>query len=184
MNTFIQNKQEDFQNLMDFFKKDISSLRTGRANLSVLDNVQVEAYETLNPINALGNISISEGRDIIITPWDKGVIKNIEKAVLEADLGLGVANEGDKIRLSVPQMTEENRKEVVKKLNERLEKARVTLRQIRDTVKDEITKAEDDKQISEDDKFRYIKELDEFITEKNQELKELRDTKEKDIMEI
>jgi len=184
MNTYLQNKEEDFQNIIDFFKKDISSLRTGRANISVLDNIQVEAYETLNPVNALGNISTSEGKDIVIIPWDKGVLKNIEKAILEADLGLGVVNEGDKIRLSAPSMTEENRKEVVKKLNERLEKARVSLRQIRDDVKDSIVKAEEQKEISEDEKFRFIKELDDYIAKKNEELKELRDNKEKDIMEF
>jgi ribosome recycling factor len=184
MNIYLQNKEEDFQNTLNFFKKDISSLRTGRVNMSVLDNIKVEAYETLNPINALGNINISEGKDITIVPWDKGVIKNIEKAIIESDLGLGVVNEGDKIRLSAPKMTEENRKEVVKKLNERLERARVSLRQNRDNVKDEITKAEDEKEISEDEKFRFIKELDDFVAKKNEELKSLRDDKEKDIMEI
>ncbi len=184
MNTYLQNKAEDFQNTIDYFKKDISSLRTGRANISVLDNVSVEAYETQNPINALANISSSEGKDITIIPWDKGVLKNIEKAIQEADLGLGIVNEGDKIRLTVPVMTEENRKEVVKKLNEKLEKAKVSIRQLRDSVKDEITKAEDEKQISEDEKFRYIKELDDYIAKKNEELKELRDSKEKDIMEF
>lgn len=184
MNNYLQNKQENFQNTIDFFRKDIAGLRTGRANISVLDNVSVEAYETLNPINALANINSSDGADITIVPWDKGVLKNIEKAIIEADLGLGVVNEGDKIRLSAPKMTEENRKEVVKKLNERLERARVSLRQNRDEVKDDIVKAEDEKEISEDDKFRFIKELDEFVSKKNDELKSLRDSKEKDIMEI
>ncbi len=184
MNNYLQNKEEDFQNTIDYFKKDISSLRTGRANMSVLDNIKVEAYETMNPINALGNINMSEGKDITIVPWDKGVLKSIEKAIIEADLGLGVVNEGDKIRLTAPTMTEENRKEVVKKLNERLERARVSLRQSRDSVKDDIEKAEDEKEISEDEKFRFVKELEDFVAKKNDELKSLRDSKEKDIMEI
>lgn len=181
---YLKNKEEDFQNTIEYFRKDISSLRTGRANMSVLDNIKVEAYETLNPINALGNINLSEGKDIIIVPWDKAVLKNIEKAIIEADLGLGVVNEGDKIRLSAPPMTEENRKEVVKKLNERLERARVSLRQSRDDVKDDIVEAESEKEISEDERFRFIKELDEYVAKKNEELKSLRDSKEKDIMEI
>ncbi len=184
MNKYLQNKEEDFQNTIDYFKKDISSLRTGRANMSVLDNIKVEAYETLNSINALANIGLSEGKDITIVPWDKGVLKNIEKAIIEADLGLGVVNEGDKVRLTAPAMTEENRKEVVKKLNERLERARVSLRQNRDDVKEDIIKSEDEKEISEDEKFRFIKELDDFVTRKNDELRKLRDNKEKDIMEI
>jgi ribosome recycling factor len=183
MNQFIKNKEQTSLGIVDFFKRDIAGLRTGRANLSVLDNVQVEAYQTLNSINALANLSLVES-NIIISPWDKGVLKNIEKAIIEADLGLGVINEGDKLRLNAPALTEENRKEIVKKLNERLEKARVSLRQLRDEIKEEINIAEDDKDISEDEKFRFIKELDEFINKKNEELKELRDRKEKDIMEI
>jgi ribosome recycling factor len=95
-----------------------------------------------------------------------------------------VVNEGDKIRLTIPPLTEENRRDLVKKLNERLEKARISLRQVREDVKVTIEKAFDDKEIAEDDKFRAEKELDEFIAKKNDELKDLRDKKEKDIMEI
>lgn len=184
MNPYLSAKQGDFNSALEFFKKDIAVLRTGQANPSVLDSVQVEAYEVMNPINAVANIAVSDARSIIIAPWDRGVIKNIEKAILAADLGLGVVNEGDKIRLTVPPLTEENRKDLVKKLNERLEKARVTLRGLRDNVKNTIEQAQADKAISEDDKFRFVKELDEFSAKKNEELKALRDKKEKDIMEI
>ncbi len=183
MSDYLKNKEKDFQNTLDFFQRDIAALRTGRINLSVLDNVQVEAYETLNPINALANINLVDA-NIIISPWDKNVLKNIEKTLLEADLGLGVVNEGDKLRLSAPPLTEESRREIVRKLNERLERARVSLRQLRDEIKEEINLAETSKEISEDDKFRFVKELDEFTAKKNEELKDLRDRKEKDIMEI
>ncbi len=184
MNIYLADKKADFEAALDFFRRDIASLRTGRANLSVLDNVQVEAYGVFNPINAVANINLSEGRFILISPWDKGVIKALEKAIIEADLGLGVVNEGDKLRLSVPPLTEENRREIVKKLNEKMEKTRVTLRQLRDEVKDSILEAESSKEISEDERFRFIKDLDELSLKKNEELKELRDKKEKDIMEI
>lgn len=183
MSDYLKNKEKDFQNTLDFFQRDIAALRTGRISLSVLDNVQVEAYETLNPINALANINLVDA-NIIISPWDKNVLKNIEKTLLEADLGLGVVNEGDKLRLSAPPLTEESRREIVRKLNERLERARVSLRQLRDEIKEEINLAETSKEISEDDKFRFVKELDEFTAKKNEELKDLRDRKEKDIMEI
>jgi len=99
-------------------------------------------------------------------------------------LVLGVINEGDKIRLTVPALTEENRKELVKKLNERMEKTRIILRQARENVKNTIEAAFEAKEISEDQKFRFVKELDEFSTKKNEELKDLRDKKEQDIMEI
>lgn len=184
MNPYLESKQKDFNGAIDFFKKEISTLRTGQANPSVLEAVQVEAYGVFNPLNAVANISISDARSIIIAPWDKSVIKSIEKALVEADLGLGVVNEGDKIRLTVPPLTEENRRDLVKKLNERMEKIRVMLRSSRDSVKGMIEQAEDDKEIGEDEKFRFIKELDEFSAKKNEELKNIRDRKEKDIMEI
>ncbi len=184
MNQYLDNQQKDFNGALDFFKKEISTLRTGQANPSVLDAVQVEAYDTFNPLNAVANISVSDARSMIIAPWDKGVIKSIEKALVEADLGLGVVNEGDKIRLSVPPLTEENRRDLVKKLNEKMERVRIILRSARDNVKNAIEKAQADKEIGEDDKFRYIKELDEFSAKKNEELKSIRDRKEKDIMEI
>jgi ribosome recycling factor len=184
MSEYLQAKQTDFVNALDFFKKEIGALRTGRANPAALDVVQVEAYGVLNPLNAVANIAISDARSIVIAPWDKGVIKAIEKAIVEADLGLGVVNEGDKIRLTVPPLTEENRKELVKKLNEKMEKVRIILRGNRDKVKETIEKAFEEKDISEDDKFRFMKELDEFSAKKNDELKEIRDRKEKDIMDI
>ena len=184
MNQYLQDRQSEFANALDFFKKEISALRTGRANPAVLDAVQVEAYGVMNPLNAVGNIAVADSRCILIAPWDKGVIKSIEKAIVEADLGLGVVNEGDKIRLTVPPLTEENRKDLAKKLSEKMEKVRIILRGVRDKVKEAIEKAFDDKEISEDDKFRFMKELDEFSAKKNEELKDARDRKEKDIMEI
>jgi len=184
MNQFLQNKQGEFANALDFFKKEVSTLRTGRANPAVLDNVSVEAYGVMNPVNAVGNIAVSDARSIVIVPWDKTVSKAIEKAIIDAGLGMGVTNEGDKIRLTVPALTEENRKALVKTLNEKMEKTRIILRQARDGVKNLIEKAFNDKEMSEDDKFRFMKELDEFSAKKNDELKEIRDRKETDIMEI
>lgn len=184
MNQFLQSKQGDFVSALDFFKKEVGTLRTGRANPAVLDSIQVEAYGTMNPVNAVGNIAVSDARSIIIVPWDKAIAKAIEKAIIDAGLGLGVTNEGDRIRLTVPPLTEENRKLLVKTLNEKMEKTRIILRQAREGVKNLVEKAFSDKEISEDDKFRFIKELDEFSAKKNDELKDIRDRKETDIMEI
>jgi len=184
MNQYLQAKQADFTNALEFFKKEISGLRTGRANPAVLDSIQVEAYGVFNPLNAVGNIAVADARSILIVPWDKSIIKGIEKAIVDAGLGFGVVNEGDKIRLTVPPLTEENRKELVKKLNEKMEKSRIILRQARDNIKNLIEKAFDTKEVSEDDKFRFMKELDEFSAKKNEELKDLKERKEQDIMEI
>ncbi len=184
MNKYLEAKQSDFNNALDFFKKEISALRTGRANPAVLEGLQVEAYGVLSPLNAVGNIAVTDSRSIIIAPWDKGVLKNIEKAIIEANLGLGIVNEGDKIRLTVAPLTEENRKELVKRLNEKMEKTRIILRGVRDDVKNAIEHVFVAKEMSEDEKFRAIKELDEFSAKKNLELKDVRDRKEKDILEI
>ncbi len=184
MNQYLETKQQDFTNALDFFKKEITTLRTGRINPSILDDVQVEAYEVINPLNTVANINVTDNSSILVVPWDKNLLKSIEKAITEANLGLGVTNEGDKLRLNMPPLTEENRKELVRKLNEKMEKTRIKLRQVRDSIKSVIEKAHEDKEITEDDKFLYIKELDEFSADKNKELKELRDNKEKAIMEI
>lgn len=184
MNIYVEDKKSEYEGVLDFFHRDIATLRTGRANPASLEHIQVEAYDVMNPLNAVGNISVADARCMIIAPWDKGVSKAIEKAVVEADLGFGVVNEGDKIRLTVPALTEENRRELVKKLNERMEKARISVRAIREDLKGEIEKAETDKEISEDDKFRFIKEMDEFSSKINDELKEIRDRKETEIMTI
>lgn len=184
MNKYIQTKQADFIKILDFFKKDISSLRTGRANPLILDGILVEAYGVKTPLAGLASISVPEARSILITPWDKTIAKDIEKAIVTAALGINPVNEGDKIRLAVPQLTEENRKNLVKKLNEKMEAARISLRQTRDEVKGIIEAAYKGKEVSEDDKFRFFKELDEIIALKNDELKKVRDKKEDEIMTI
>ena len=184
MNQYIEEKNEEFVKAIDFFKKDIASLRTGRANPAILEGVQVESYGAKSPINSLANISIGDGSSIVIAPWDKNIIKEIEKAITEADLGVGIVNEGDKIRLTVPQMTEENRKDLVKKLNEKQEKTRVTIRQVREDIKAAIESAEEANELTQDDKFRYIKELDEEVNRINNELKDIKEKKEGEILTI
>ncbi len=184
MNKYINDKQEEFNKAIDFFKKEISNIRTGRANPAMLDSVLIEAYGAKTPLNGLASITVPEARNIIVAPWDKNVIKDIEKAIVSAELGVSVVNEGDKLRLTVPQLTEENRRDLVKKLNEKMEAARVTVRQVREEIKSDIENAYDSKEIAEDDKFRFIKELDDEAREKNDELKKIRDGKEKEVMTI
>ncbi len=184
MNKFIQIKQSALSNIIDFFKKDIVGLRTGRANPAILDGIQVEAYGTKTPLTGLASISVPEARSIVVMPWDKSILKEIEKSIVAANLGLSVINEGDKIRLILPILTGENRHELVKKLNEKVEAARISLRQVRDEIKEAIEQAYKNKEISEDDKFRFFKELDEEINKKNDELKKIRDKKEEEIMTI
>ncbi|MFA5247677.1 MAG: ribosome recycling factor [Patescibacteria group bacterium] len=184
MNQYLQEKKLEFDKVIEFFRKDISSLRTGRANVAMLDGITVEAYGIKNPLVSVGNISTTDAKSIVITPWDKGVLKDVEKAIMEANLGLGIVNEGDKIRLTVSPMTEEVRKELVKKLNEKNEHAKVSARGIREIIKKSIEEAEKDGAISEDDSERFMKEMDEEVKKINDELKGIRDKKEAEIMTI
>ena len=184
MNQFIQNQAESLQGITDFFKQEITTMRAGRANPAILDSVVVEVYGAKTPLNGLANINVVEATSMTVTPWDKNVIKDIEKAIAEADLDLGVVNDGDKIRLNIPKMTEENRRDLVKKLNDKMEKSRISVRQIRDDIKTKIEKAMDSKEISEDDKFKFIQELDEEVKGINAKIKDLRDAKESSIMTI
>jgi len=184
MNQYIQQHQAELTQVMDFFKKDIASIRTGRANPAMFDGVLVSAYGAKAPLQQVGSISVVDARCLVISSWDKNVLKDIEKAISEADLGVNPVNEGDKIRITMPQPTEEDRRERVKKLNEKLERAKVNVRQARDKIKEVIERAESDKEIAEDDKFRFLKEMEEEIKKRNDELQELRDKKEKEIMTI
>ncbi len=184
MNKYLQGKQEDFEKAIEFFQKDIATLRTGRANPAILDGIMVEVYGSKMPISGLATINVSEARSIVIAPWDKSSLKEIEKAVTAANLGVSAVNEGGRVRVTVPQLTEENRRELVKKLNEKMEEARIALRQVREEAKNEVGQAFDDKEVSEDDKFRFIKELDEEVVKLNAELKAIRDKKEGEIMTI
>lgn len=182
-NQFISDKKTDFNKIVDAFTHDLTAFRTGRANPSILDSVLVEAYGNKSPLQAVANISLADG-SLVIAPWDKNLTKQVESAITSANLGFSIVNEGERIRLKLPPLTEETRKELVKKLNTRLEEARVSLRVLRDVIKSNIEKAFADKSVSEDDKFRFIKELDTEVGEYNDQLKEIRDKKEKEIMTI
>lgn len=184
MNIYIQEKKAEFDKVVDFFKKEISVLRTGRANPMIFEGILVEAYGTKTPLNGVASINVNDGQSLLVAPWDRSILKDIEKAIVEADLGVSVVNEGEKIRLSMPKMTEENRKEIVKKINEKQEHARISLRKVRDEIKNDIEQAEKDKDIAEDDKFKFLKELDEEISKYNNTIKEIRDKKEEEIMTI
>lgn len=184
MSNLINSHQEDWQKILDFFKKELASIRTGRANPAILDGVKVEAYGAKTPLVQLASINIPEARAITVEPWDKNVIKEVEKAIRQADLGINPVNEGGLIRLIVPQLTEESRRQLVKALNEKLEKARISLRSLRDRIKEEILRAEKNKEITEDDRFEQLKQLDETVGEYNKKIEELGADKEKEIMTV
>ncbi len=184
MSDLIDQYKEELGGVIDYLKKEISSIRTGRANPQILDNVQVDAYGTKTPLNQVASISVPEARTIVVEPWDKNIIKDAEKAIREANIGVNPVNEGNIVRLTVPQLTEESRKELIKMLNEKLEQARIKLRSLRDRIKEGIQKAEKNNEITEDDRFKLLKELDETISDYNKKIEAIGEEKEKEIMTV
>ena len=169
---------------LESFKRDLSKVRTGRASLSLLDDVKVDYYGTPTPLNQVGSMAVPEPRLITIQPWEKNLIGEIEKAILKADLGLNPNSDGQIIRLVFPPLTEERRKEMVKQVKRMGEDAKVGIRNVRREANDTLKRLEKDKDITEDDLKRGEKEVqdvtDEFVSRVDKVIEE----KEKDLMEL
>lgn len=169
---------------IESLRKDFSSIRTGRASLALLDGISVNYYGTPTPINQVATLGIPESRQITIQPWDQKLIPEIEKAILKSDLGLTPGNDGKTIRINIPTLTEERRKQLVKVVRKRAEEARVAVRNIRRDIIDEVKKAEKEKHLSEDDVKRFQEEIqkttDSFVGRADEVLQH----KEKEIMEV
>lgn len=183
-NEFITKYQEDFNKAMEHYKKELTLIRAGRANPAMIEDVMVDAYGVKTPIKQLGSIAVPEARCMTVEPWDKNLLKEIEKALTYADLGISIKGESTLVRVTVPQMTEENRKDLVKSMNEKLEAAKVAVRSVREKMKEEIVEAERNKAITEDDKYKYVEELDKKVGELNKELQDITAGKEKEIMSV
>jgi ribosome recycling factor len=169
---------------IEALKRDLAGIRTGRASLSIFDGITVDYYGTPTPINHLATLSIPESRLITIQPWDPKMISEIEKAIQKSDLGLNPSNDGKIIRVAIPPLTEERRKEIVKQVHKRGEEAKIALRNIRRDTNDEVKKIEKEQHLSEDETKRsieevqkitdsYIKKVDEIIAHKEAEVMEV-----------
>ena len=139
---------------IDALRRDLTTIRTGRANPSLLDRVMVEYYGTTSPINQVASISVPESRMLVIQPWDKGSIPAIEKAIMKSDLGVTPSNDGQVIRIALPQLTEERRKQLVKIVHQQTEDAKVSIRNVRRDAITNVKELMNEKMISEDDERR------------------------------
>jgi ribosome recycling factor len=166
------------------FRKDLASVRTGRANVALLDHIRVDYHGTPMPINQLGNLTIPDPMMIVISPWDPGAVPLVDKAIRTSDLGLNPANDGKVIRVPIPPLTEERRKELVKHIHKVLENHRTAVRNIRRDIKEGIEKLEKEKKISEDDKKRSLDELEKLTHSETKKIEDLSAAKEKEVMEI
>ncbi len=160
------------------------TIRAGRANPHILDKVQVDYYGTPTPINQVGNVTVTDGRCLVISPWDASMLKVIEKQLLAENLGITPTNDGKVIRLVFPALTEERRKEIVKQIKKMAEDAKVAVRNVRRDSMDALKKMKNNKELSEDEHAVCEKEIDKVISESVDKIEKLSAEKEKDVMSV
>lgn len=180
----IESHRPEFNKAIDFLKKDVQSLRTNRANPELVNHLLIEVYGIKTPLEQLATLNVPEPRIIVVQPWDKNIVKEIEQALSKTDLGFSVNAVEGMIRLSLPPLNEERRKDLVKILHNKLENVRKSLRNIRDSVREEIIKSERSKEITEDEKYRFFENLDKLTNEYQEEIKLIGERKEKEINTI
>lgn len=180
---FTEAKAE-FAKIEDWLKTHYSQISTGRANPVLLDSIMVDSYGSLQPIKNVASVTIEEARTLRISPWDKGMVKPIEKALQESGLPFAVAADSDGIRAHIPQLTEENKRSLVKLVKEKLEEARVSVRMVRQNTDKDIDAREKEGEFAEDDKFRAKEELQKLVTDANNSLEAIFNKKETDIMTV
>lgn len=184
MQEFKKKAIEKMNQVLEVFKRDLSTFRTGRASLGILDNIKVEYYGSMVPLNQVATLGIPEPRVITIQPWEQKMISEIEKAIMKSDLGLTPINDGKMIKIVIPPLTEERRKQLVKVVRKRTEEARVAIRNIRRDIIEEIKKAEKEKKLSEDDSRRIQEEIQKITNSFIEKIDHSLELKEKEIMEV
>ena len=180
----IANNEERLDKSIAALKREFGSLRAGRATPSLLDKVMVDYYGTPTPVNQVAKVSVPEPRMIMITPWEKSLMHDIEKAIMKSDLGLSPNSDGTAIRLSIPQLTQERRQELVKTVGKKAEEAKVAIRNIRRDGNDAIKKLEKAKEITEDDSKKGQESVQKLVDKYIKTVDTLREAKEKEIMEV
>ena len=175
------NIKERMEKSIGAFKEKLSEIRAGRANPAILNKVKIDYYGTPTPINQVANITVPEARQLFIKPFDRSIIKDIERAINEANIGITPTNNGEMVILTVPQLTEETRRTYVKQVDEMGEQAKIALRNARQDANNDIKK---DEELTEDDKKRYQEDVQELINKYNKIVDEKIDTKTKELMSV
>jgi len=184
MSEVILEMSEKMEKSVEAFKNELSKVRTGRASLAILDGIAVDAYGSSMPLNQVATLTIPESRVIAIQPWDPQMIPAIEKAILKSDVGLTPVNDGKVVRLNIPQLTEERRKDLVKQVKKIAEDFRVAIRNSRRDAIDALKKQKKDKEISEDDMFKLQDEAQSETDSYVKQIDEITAAKEKEVMEV
>jgi ribosome recycling factor len=179
-----KSAEERMKKAVKALEDEFKTIRTGRASAALFDNIRVEYYEQKVPLNQVATISVPEARLVIIQPWDRSVLPEIEKAIQKSELSVNPANDGKVIRISIPPLTEERRKELAKVAKGIAEKSRVTIRNIRRDTNEELKKMEKDSKLSEDQAKRSIDDIQKLTDKYIEEINSVLGKKEKEIMEI
>jgi ribosome recycling factor len=176
--------KDDLAKTIEYQKGELAKLRAGRASIDLVENIMVEAYNTKMPLNQLATLSVPEPRLIVVKPWDKSVIKDIENALRKAMSSINPILEGEVIRIPFPAATEERRRELAKELHKIVEETKIKIRRVREAALEEIKTKEDKKEISEDELFRKGDEIQKAVDEYNKKAEDLGNKKEGEIMAI
>ena len=180
--TILMENEEKLEKTLNVFKDDLIQVRVGRANPRVLDKVIVDYYGTPTPVNQVGNLSVVDGTCLVVAPWDKSMLKVVEKAILQANIGLTPTNDGTVIRLVFPALTEERRKELVKQIKKMCEDAKVAARNIRRDTLDVLKKLKTNKEVTEDEFDDFSETVEESVTKTIEKIDKAAAEKEKDVM--
>lgn len=169
---------------VDDFRKELAGVRTGRANVAILEHVRVDYHGTPMPINQLGTMSVPDSMTIVIAPWDAAAVPMIDKAIRTSELGLNPTNDGKVVRVPIPSLTEDRRKDMVKHVHKVLENHRTAVRNIRRDIKEAVEKLEKEKKMSEDERKRTLDELEKLTHSETKKIEDLSAIKEKEVLEI
>lgn len=180
----ISNTKDKMTKAIQAYTRELATIRAGRASASLLDRITVDYYGAPTPVNQLAGISTPEARLLVIQPYDKSILNDIEKAILKSDLGLNPTNDGSLIRIAIPQLTEERRKELVKVVKKESEDAKVAIRNIRRDSNDDLKKLEKNGEITEDDLRGYSDDIQKITDEHISKIDQITKDKEKEIMEV
>lgn len=178
--TFDEENAKTFEN----YKTELQGIRAGRANPHILDKVEVEYYGTMTPLNQMANVTIAEARVLVVSVWDKSALKNVEKAILAANIGITPNNDGTVIRLVFPEVTEERRRALVKDIKQGAEETKIVLRNHRRDINEELKKLKKDSAITEDDLTNFLEEVDKRLAKEIEKVDETAKKKEDEVMSV
>ena len=180
----LKNADSRMKKTIEALTKELSSIRTGRASPALVEHIKIDYHGVITPLIQVASISVPEPRTIAIHPWDRTIINSIDKAILKSDLGLNPVNDGNNIRISLPTLTEERRKDLIKAVHKRLEESRITIRNLRRESVDELRTAEKNKEISQDQNIRAAEQLQKLTDSHIESINRIGKDEESEIFEV